>query len=75
MSDLLFETRGDKAVVKISTPYFSARCEHEVTITQDGCKLRGCLDPEVTVLFDPNDQEYPFKGKGVNCSEWKLKAK
>lgn len=75
VSDLLFETRAEKVLVKIHLPYGDIRCEHEVTITSDVAKLRGCRDPAVTIRFDPNDPEYPFKGGGDNCSEWKLKAK
>ena len=75
VSDLLFETRGEKVSVKIHTPHFNSRCEREVTIASDVVNYSGCLDPAITVRFDPNDHEYPFKGKGANCSEYKLKAK
>lgn len=75
VSDFLFETRGEKVVVKIATPLFNVRCEREGTIASDVVSLSGCLDPAITVRFNPNDHEYPFIGKGVNCSEYKFKAK
>jgi hypothetical protein len=74
VSDVLFETRGEKVVVKIFTPP-DTRCERDVTMASDSYKLAGCRDPAVTIRFDPNDREYPFKGGGTFCSLWKLKAK
>lgn len=74
VSDLLFETRGEKVVVKIFLPP-DTRCERDVTMASDSYKLAGCRDPAVTIRFDPNDQEYPLKGGGTFCSSWKLKAK
>jgi hypothetical protein len=75
-SEFLFEARGDKVVVKIERltyPYVS--CERDVTITSDGVKFDGCYDREITLRFDPNDQDYPFKGKSLRDYEYKLKAK
>jgi hypothetical protein len=50
-------------------------CERDVTITSDGIKHDGCRDFGITLLFDPNDHDYPFKGKSQRGYEYKLKAK
>jgi hypothetical protein len=44
-------------------------------MNSSGYTFRGCRDPGITIAFDLNDPVYPFKGKSVNCSEYKLKAK
>ena len=74
-SELMFEARGEKIVVSIQTPLFSVSCERDVTITSDAVKYDGCTDPEQTLLFDPNDQDYPFKGRSPRGIEHKLRPK
>ncbi len=70
----VMEARGDKIVAKLqSTPYLS--CERDVTITAKGATFHGCRDRNITLFFHPDDQEYPFKGWGETCQEYKLKAK
>lgn len=76
MSEIVFEARGDKVVaklVRITPP--TQRCEHDVTITTGVVKFDGCLRQNVTLRFDPNDREYPFKGNSEGDFEWKLKRK
>ena len=73
-SEAIFEAQGGKIVAKLAVPP-DVRCSSEVAMTSSGYTFRGCRDPGITIAFDPNDQVYPFKGKGVNCSEYKLKAK
>jgi hypothetical protein len=73
-SELTFEARGEKVVVRIQTPP-AASCERDVTITSDVVKYDGCQDPEITLRFDPSDQDYPFKGKSPKGMEYALKAK
>jgi len=76
-SVILFETRGEKVVAKIDfqdkgKPIF---CERDVIISSDVVKFDGCREPGVTLKFDPNDQVFPFKGKGSRGFEYKLRAK
>ena len=74
VSDYIFEDRGEKVVVKINTAAWNMSCERDVTITSDVVKLDGCNDTNISLFFDPNDQEYPFKGESPNVN-YKLKAK
>jgi hypothetical protein len=78
-SDYLFEAREEKIVAKIqlaSHPYHQGMsCERDVTILPNGVKLDSCLDRDITLLFDPNDRENPFKGKSPRDYEYKFKAK
>ena len=75
-SEQIYEARGEKVVVRIEilTPYVWS-CEHDVTITSDGIKHNGCRQQDFVLLFDPNDHDYPFKGKSPTGYEMKLKAK
>ena len=71
---LIFEDHGENVVVKIKNPTFNTGCERNVTITSDDIKLDGCHDTNITLRFDPKDQEYPFKGESKSTN-YKLKAK
>ncbi len=76
-TDLSFEDRGKKIVVKIfnsdnSLTYTS--CKRKVIITSDGFQMSGCNEGNVQLIFDPKDQRYPFKGKNHAC-ELKIKQK
>jgi hypothetical protein len=76
VSEIVFEARGDKVVaklVKITPPTMS--CEHDVTITTGVVKFDACIRQNVTLRFDPNDREYPFKGNSEGDFEWKLRRK
>jgi len=72
--DFVFEERGENIVVKINNAAWNITCEREVEITSDVVKLDGCSDTGISLLFDPNDQEYPFKGESQKVN-YKLKAK
>jgi len=79
-TEYIYEARGEKVVVKIqnlsrSDGSIVTNCERDVTITSDGIKHDGCRDFGITLLFDPKDQDYPFKGKSQRGYEYKLKAK
>ena len=79
-SEIIYEARGEKVVAKIqglsrSDGASLLSCERDVTITSDGIKHDGCRDLGITLLFDPKDQDYPFKGKSQLGYEYKLKAK
>jgi len=71
----IFEARGDKVVVKIQNFTRPTTCERDVTLTSDGVKFDGCRDLDITLRFDPNDLDYPFKGKSLSGTEYKGKAK
>ncbi len=74
-SEFKFEVRGQKLVVKIMNMTYPATCERDVTITADVVKFDGCYDRAVTLRFDPNDQDYPFKGSSAQKYEIRLRAK
>jgi len=71
----IFEARGDKVVVKIQNFTRRTTCERDVTLTSDGVKFDGCYDVDITLRFDPNDLDYPLKGKSLSGTEYKGKAK
>ena len=70
----IFEDRGGNVVVKMNNPTFNTSCERNVTISSDNIKFDGCSDTNITLRFDPKDQEYPFKGESKSTN-YKLKAK
>jgi hypothetical protein len=73
--EFLFEARGDKVVVKIQIFTSPTTCERDVTLTSDGAKFDGCRDLDITLRFDPNDLNYPFKGKSLSGFDYKATAK
>jgi hypothetical protein len=80
LAEFIYEAHGEKVVVKIqglsrTDGRPNLDCERDVTITSDSIKHDGCRDREITLLFDPKDQDYPFKGKSQLGNEYKLKAK
>ena len=72
--DFVFEERGENIVVNINNAAWNMTCERDVEITSDVVKLDGCNDTGISLLFDPNDREYPFKGESQKVN-YKLKAK
>jgi hypothetical protein len=72
--DSIFEARGEKIVVTINNAAWNQTCEREVTITSDVVKYDGCNEKNISLVYDPNDHEYPFKGESP-CCYYKLKAK
>jgi len=72
--DSIFEARGEKIVVKINNAAWNQTCERDVTITSDVVKYDGCNEKNISLVYDPNDHEYPFKGESP-CCYYKLKAK
>jgi hypothetical protein len=78
-SEFIYEAREEKVMVKIkglsrTDGKSLLNCERDVTITSNGIKHDGCRDVGITLLFDPKDQDYPFKGKSQLGHEYKLKA-
>ena len=74
LTDLVFEDRGKKIVVKINIPAMDCNCKRKVKITSDGFKMAGCYKGNVHLIFDPDDHMYPFKGDNQTCI-FKLKEK
>jgi hypothetical protein len=79
-AEFIYEARGEMVVVKIhdlsrSDGSSLRGCERDVTITSDGIEHDGCRDSGITLLFDPKDQDYPFKGKSPRGTVYILKAK
>ena len=72
--DLIFEERGDNIVAKINNAAMNMRCERDVTITSDAVKLDGCNENDISLVYDPANHEYPFKGESP-CCYYKLKEK
>lgn len=75
ITEIMFEARGDKVVATLRNITFSQSCERDVTMTTGVVKFDGCNVKDVTLRFDPNDREYPFKGKSAKNFEWTLKRK
>lgn len=38
-------------------------CEFEVAIVEGGFTFPGCVGSDKTMTYDPDDREYPFKGR------------
>ena len=76
-SVILFETRGEKVVAKITVvdPPRNPSCERDAIISSDVVTFDGCRDNGIKIQFDPNDPVWQFKGKSAGGFEYKLKAK
>ena len=73
-NDFIFEARGDNIVVKIKSNSSNKTCERNVIITSDVVKMDSCYEANISLFYDPNDHEYPFKGESKNY-KYKLKKK
>lgn len=76
-AEFVFESRGGKVVGTFrNLKLGGGSCEREVTVTSDAVKFDGCYDSGIILHFDPNDQQYPFKGtSALGNYEYKLKPK
>lgn len=74
-TEMIFEARDNKVVVRLHNLTLGGSCEHEVTITSDTVKFDGCYQSDITLHFDPSDQRYPFKGKDAGNFDYKLQRK
>lgn len=45
-------------------------CEFEVTIVEGGFTFAGCVGPDKIMTYDPDDREYPFKGRTGGTLFW-----
>lgn len=74
-----YEVREDRVLVRIQQRYRSdgaslPTCERAVTSTPNGFTHDGCMDFGIELVFDPADQERPFKGKSPRGYHYTLKA-
>lgn len=65
-----FSRRGDEIMGHLSIPVFAQECECEVVINDDGFRYPGCARFDKDITYDPDDQEYPFKGTGGSNVYW-----
>jgi|KBSSwiStaDraftv2_1062776.scaffolds.fasta_scaffold995903_1 hypothetical protein len=47
-----------------------AECEFEVTVREDGFTFAGCWGSDKSMTYDPDDREYPFKGRTDGTLLW-----
>jgi hypothetical protein len=45
-------------------------CEFEVAVREDGFTFAGCWGSDKSMTYDPNDREYPFKGRVERTLLW-----
>jgi hypothetical protein len=50
-------------------------CEFEVTAKEDGFIFPGCWGSNTTMTYDPDDREYPFKGRTDGTLLWLAPSK
>ena len=74
VNDFVFEDRGNKIIVKIDSPFDEISCERDIKINSDGFKMSGCGIGITRLIYDPDDNIYPFKTKGTN-QECELKVR
>ncbi len=47
-----------------------AECEFAVGVREDGFTFAGCWGSDKTMTYDPNDREFPFKGRTDGTLLW-----
>ena len=45
-------------------------CEFDVAVKEDGFTFTGCWGSDKAMAYDPNDTEYPFKGRVDGTMLW-----
>lgn len=45
-------------------------CEFEVAVREDGFTFTGCWGSDKSMTYDPDDREYPFKGRTDGTLLW-----
>ena len=45
-------------------------CEFDVTVSEAGFTFAGCWGSDKQMTYDPDDREYPFKGRTDGTSLW-----
>ena len=49
---------------------YTAECEFDVTVSEDGFTFVGCWGSDKSMTYDPDDREYPFKGHSDGMLFW-----
>ena len=49
---------------------YTGECEFEVTVREDGFTFPGCWGSDKPLTYDPDDREYPFKGRSDGMLFW-----
>ena len=76
LTEVVFEQRAEGvfARIRLISP-FELTCEKPVTIDQRSVTFDGCRDPAVTLVYEPGDTTYPFRGRSPRGYEWRVKPK
>ena len=79
-AEWVYEARGERIVARLRNTFRSdgatlLGCEQSVSIGQDRVTHDGCMDFSIELFFDPQDQDYPFKGKSPRGYRYKFKAR
>lgn len=76
VTEVIFQRQAETLIAKIRlvTP-FEMTCENPVTVGPDTVTFDGCRDPAVTLTFNANDKDIPFRGRSPRGYEWQLRAK
>jgi|SRR5215470_3480169 len=45
-------------------------CDFEVAVEEGGFTFTGCFGSDKTMTYDPDDREYPFKGRASDTLFW-----
>jgi hypothetical protein len=76
VTELVFQRQAEKVIAKIHLIVpFEMTCENPVTVGPGTVTFDGCRDPALTLVFNPTDQEIPFRGKTPRGYEWRLRVK
>ena len=54
----------------LSIPVLGQECEFEVVVKDDRFIYPGCARFDKEMVYDPADQEYPFKGEARSNLYW-----
>jgi hypothetical protein len=65
-----FSRRGDKLMGHMSIPVFGQECDFEVTVKDNGFIYPGCARFDKELIYDPADNEFPFKGAATSYWYW-----
>jgi hypothetical protein len=65
-----FTPHGDKIMGHLSIPDLRQECEFEVVVKDDRFIYPGCARFDKEMVYDPADQEYPFKGEARSNVYW-----
>ncbi len=72
VGELEFMRVGSRLVGHAEMPDFipGAECEIDVTVSKNGVTIVPCWGEEAPLTYDPEDSEYPFKGRNGGTLFW-----